>query len=64
MQLLYITENVLVLWDWSMQDSGANTLGVVVGGSSIELRKLCATEVSKRNVSGYFHLPLNTINFQ
>jgi queuine tRNA-ribosyltransferase subunit QTRTD1 len=47
-----------------MQDSGANTLGVVVGGSSIELRKLCATEVSKRNVSGYFHLPLNTINFQ
>ncbi|EAY77681.1 hypothetical protein OsI_32722 [Oryza sativa Indica Group] len=36
------------------EDSGANTLGVVVGGSSIELRKLCATEVSKRNVSGFW----------
>ncbi|GJM91669.1 hypothetical protein PR202_ga08068 [Eleusine coracana subsp. coracana] len=35
------------------KDSGTNTLGVVVGGSSIEQRKLCATEVSKRNVSGY-----------
>ncbi|GJN20277.1 hypothetical protein PR202_gb07633 [Eleusine coracana subsp. coracana] len=34
--------------------SGMNTLGVVVGGSSIEQRKLCATEVSKRNVSGFW----------
>jgi hypothetical protein len=35
------------------QASGTDALGVVVGGSSIEQRKLCATEVSKRNVSGY-----------
>ncbi|KAL6641627.1 hypothetical protein ACP70R_019808 [Stipagrostis hirtigluma subsp. patula] len=35
-------------------DSGTNTLGVVVGGSSIEQRKLCAAEVSKRNVSGFW----------
>ncbi|VAI37960.1 unnamed protein product [Triticum turgidum subsp. durum] len=34
--------------------SGRNSLGVVVGGSSIEQRKLCATEVSKRNVSGFW----------
>lgn len=34
--------------------AGANTLGVVVGGSSIEQRKLCATEVSKRDVSGFW----------
>ncbi|XP_062205805.1 uncharacterized protein LOC133907738 isoform X2 [Phragmites australis] len=35
-------------------DSGTNTFAVVVGGSSIEQRKLCATEVSKRNVSGFW----------
>ncbi|KAF0929303.1 hypothetical protein E2562_019886 [Oryza meyeriana var. granulata] len=35
-------------------DDGANTLGVVVGGSSVEQRKLCAIEVSKRNVSGFW----------
>ncbi|KAL6905955.1 hypothetical protein ACP4OV_003556 [Aristida adscensionis] len=35
-------------------DSGTNSFGVVVGGSSIEQRKLCATEVSKRNVSGFW----------
>ncbi|KQJ95551.1 queuine tRNA-ribosyltransferase accessory subunit 2 isoform X2 [Brachypodium distachyon] len=34
--------------------AGQNTLGVVVGGSSIEERKRCATEVSKRNVSGFW----------
>ncbi|TVU31342.1 hypothetical protein EJB05_23024 [Eragrostis curvula] len=34
--------------------SGTNTLGVVVGGSSIEQRRLCATEVSKRNVTGFW----------
>jgi len=34
--------------------SGANSFGVVVGGSSIEQRRLCATEVSKRNVSGFW----------
>ncbi|OEL30611.1 Queuine tRNA-ribosyltransferase subunit QTRTD1 [Dichanthelium oligosanthes] len=31
--------------------SGTNSFGVIVGGSSIEQRRLCATEVSKRNVS-------------
>ena len=36
------------------QASGANSFGVVVGGSSIEQRRLCATEVSKRNVSGFY----------
>ncbi|TVU31897.1 hypothetical protein EJB05_23602 [Eragrostis curvula] len=34
--------------------SGTNTLGVVVGGSSIKQRRLCATEVSKRNVTGFW----------
>lgn len=34
--------------------SGTNSFGVIVGGSSLEQRKLCATEVSKRNVSGFW----------
>ncbi|WVZ58049.1 hypothetical protein U9M48_008361 [Paspalum notatum var. saurae] len=34
--------------------SGRNSFGVIVGGSSVEQRRLCATEVSKRNVSGFW----------
>ncbi|CAN6311558.1 unnamed protein product [Urochloa humidicola] len=34
--------------------SGTNSFGFIVGGSSIEQRRLCATEVSKRNVSGFW----------
>ncbi|CAN6299822.1 unnamed protein product [Urochloa humidicola] len=34
--------------------SGTNSFGFIVGGSSMEQRRLCATEVSKRNVSGFW----------
>ncbi|XP_072971028.1 uncharacterized protein [Typha angustifolia] len=34
--------------------AGIDTLGAIVGGSSIEERKRCAKEVSRRNVSGYW----------
>ncbi|KAK1276766.1 hypothetical protein QJS04_geneDACA009901 [Acorus gramineus] len=33
---------------------GKNMLGAIVGGSSVEERKRCATEVARRNVSGYW----------
>ncbi|XP_078170282.1 uncharacterized protein LOC144564557 isoform X1 [Carex rostrata] len=36
------------------QEKGASTLGAVVGGASIVNRKKCATEVSMRNVSGFW----------
>ncbi|XP_073115967.1 uncharacterized protein [Elaeis guineensis] len=35
-------------------ESGANTLGAIVGGSCVEERKRCATEVAMRNVSGFW----------
>lgn len=34
--------------------SGANILGAIVGGSSAEERKRCASEVAMRNVSGFW----------
>ncbi|KAJ1704217.1 hypothetical protein LUZ63_003996 [Rhynchospora breviuscula] len=36
------------------QEKGVSTLGAVVGGPNIENRKKCATEVSMRNVSGFY----------
>ncbi|KAK1288425.1 hypothetical protein QJS10_CPB19g00300 [Acorus calamus] len=33
---------------------GKNILGAIVGGSNVEERKRCATEVARRNVSGYW----------
>lgn len=47
----------------TLQASGTNSFGVVVGGSSLEQRKLCATEVSKRNVSGYFNISFILVIF-
>lgn len=38
-----------------IQEGGKNVLGFVVGGSSIEERKRCATEVAARNVSGFMN---------
>ncbi|XP_074585057.1 uncharacterized protein LOC141840872 isoform X1 [Curcuma longa] len=35
-------------------EGGKNVLGFIVGGSSIEARKCCATEVAARNVSGFW----------
>jgi hypothetical protein len=46
--------SLIVFLQLLLQASGTNSFGVIVGGSSLEQRKLCATEVSKRNVSGYF----------
>lgn len=38
-----------------IQEGGKNVLGFIVGGSSIEARKRCATEVAARNVSGFMN---------
>nr|XP_029118417.1 queuine tRNA-ribosyltransferase accessory subunit 2 isoform X2 [Elaeis guineensis] len=42
-------------------ESGANTLGAIVGGSCVEERKRCATEVAMRNVSGLEALDLERV---
>jgi hypothetical protein len=55
---------LLILLQLLLQASGTNSFGVIVGGSSLEQRKLCATEVSKRNVSGYFYISFDISNFQ
>lgn len=47
---------LLIFLQLLLQASGTNSFGVIVGGSNLEQRKLCATEVSKRNVSGYFYI--------
>lgn len=55
---------LLLIFFTTLQASGTNSFGVIVGGSSLEQRKLCATEVSKRNVSGYFYISFDISNFQ